>query len=79
MEKPKKHSLDFEKPLHALELQLEEIQNLPPVRTLIFSEIKAIEAKIEKTKGRFIQPFSMAKVQLSSIPTAHTSDLTAGH
>jgi len=70
MEKPKKHSLDFEKPLHALELQLEEIQKSSTSSDLDFSsEIKAIEAKIEKTKREVYTNLSpWQKVQLSRHP-----------
>ena len=82
MEKPKKHSLDFEKPLHALELQLEEIQKSSTSSDLDFSsEIKAIEAKIEKTKREVIPTFLHGKkYNCPGILTARIPlTLSAGH
>jgi len=70
MEMTKKHSLDFEKPLHDLELQLEEIQKSSQNSDLDFSsEIKAIEGKIEKTKRDVYSNLTpWQKVQLSRHP-----------
>lgn len=70
MEMTKKHSLDFEKPLHDLELQLEEIQKSSQNSDLDFSsEIKAIEGKIEKTKREVYSNLTpWQKVQLSRHP-----------
>jgi acetyl-CoA carboxylase carboxyl transferase subunit alpha len=70
MEMTKKHSLDFEKPLHDLELQLEEIQKSSLNSDLDFSsEIKAIEGKIEKTKREVYSNLTpWQKVQLSRHP-----------
>ena len=70
METTKKHSLDFEKPLHELELQLDELQKSSQNSDLDFSsEIKAIEAKIELTKRQVYTNLSpWQKVQLSRHP-----------
>ena len=62
MEKPKKHSLDFEKPLHALELQLEEIQKSSTVRTLIFHpRSKQLKQRSKRLKERYIPTFRHGK------------------
>ncbi len=70
MQTTKKHSLEFEKPLHALEQQLEELQKSSQSSDLDFSsEIKAIEAKIEKTKREVYTNLTpWQKVQLSRHP-----------
>lgn len=66
----KKHSLEFEKPLLDLELQLEEIVKSSRDSDLDFStEISAIEKKIELTKRDVYSDLSpWQKVQLSRHP-----------
>lgn len=66
----KKHSLEFEKPLLDLELQLEEIVKSSKDSDLDFStEISAIEKKIELTKRDVYSDLSpWQKVQLSRHP-----------
>ena len=70
MQKKKKQSLDFEKPLLDLEKQLEDILQSSKESDLDFSqEIQAIEKKIELTKREVYSNLtSWQKVQLSRHP-----------
>ncbi|WP_309397865.1 acetyl-CoA carboxylase carboxyltransferase subunit alpha [Cerasicoccus maritimus] len=69
MEKPK-HTLDFEKPIHELQLQLENLQRMSEESQLdVSAEIKAINAKIEETRKRIhanLTPWQ--KIQLARHP-----------
>ncbi len=69
MSKPK-FSLDFEKPLHELELQLQSLRKLSEEQKLdVSGEIRAIEAKLEATKAKIHQNLtSWQKVQLARHP-----------
>ncbi|WP_309384313.1 acetyl-CoA carboxylase carboxyltransferase subunit alpha [Cerasicoccus frondis] len=69
MEKPK-HTLDFEKPIHELQVQLENLQRMSEESDLdVTDEIKAIKAKIEDTRKRIhanLTPWQ--KIQLARHP-----------
>ncbi len=69
MEKPK-YSLDFEKPIHELQAQLENLQRMSEESNLdVTTEIKAIQLKIEETRKRIhanLTPWQ--KIQLARHP-----------
>lgn len=69
MSKPK-FTLDFEKPLHELEMQLQNLRKLSEEQKLdVSGEIRAIEAKLEVTKAnihKHLTPWQ--KVQLARHP-----------
>ncbi len=69
MEK-KDHSLDFEKPLRALEKQLEDLLKTSKESDLdVSKEVGAIEEKIERTKRETYSDLTpWQKVQLSRHP-----------
>ncbi|MEO0793546.1 MAG: acetyl-CoA carboxylase carboxyltransferase subunit alpha [Verrucomicrobiota bacterium] len=69
MEKPK-HSLDFEKPIHELQVQLANLQRMSEESQLdVTLEISAIEAKIEETRQRVHEGLTpWQKVQLARHP-----------
>jgi len=69
MSKPK-FTLDFEKPLHELELQLQSLRKLSEEQKLdVRGEIQAIEEKMEATKTRIHKNLtSWQKVQLARHP-----------
>lgn len=69
MEKPK-YSLDFEKPIHELQAQLENLHRMSEESELdVSDEIKAIKVKIEETRKRIhasLTPWQ--KIQLARHP-----------